>query len=118
MNMVDYNIKAFMKNRSKTLMNYLTLKQKLDVMADCNEIALVLLEFYCSKSGYSAYSYSDLAVCQALRWKKSKVQKNRLLLTKHNYFKQIVTSNNKNTHVETVLGQKWEDERIVAKLMT
>ena len=116
MNIEHYNIKAFMNNRRKTAMNYLTLTQKIDVMTDCNEVALVLLEFYISKTGYKNYSYSDDIVAKALCWKQSKVQKNRLLLVKHKYFSQIITRNSAVTHTETIIGQRWEDDRIIVNL--
>ena len=68
--------------------NYLHLQDKIDVMKACGDPALILYEFYLSKSGTPDYTFDDESVARAISWNKSKVKKYRLKLTTENYFLQ------------------------------
>ena len=88
----------------------MTLSQKLEVIADTNEIALFLLEFYYSKSGHK-YNYEDAQVANALRWNIKKVATNRRMLEKAGYFKKEITKNSKSSTLNVLLGhERWSQK--------
>lgn len=68
---------------------YLRLKDKTEVMEKCGDAALILYEFYISKSGVPEYAFTDESAAKALNWNIHKVKRNRLSLIKNNYFKQV-----------------------------
>lgn len=76
------------QSRGSTRM-YLTLQDKVEVMAQCGDSAMILYEYYVSKGGKDNYSFSDELVAKALHWKIRKVKTYRLKLVANNYFKQM-----------------------------
>jgi len=106
-----YNTKTLDYNRREPRSNYMTWNQKKEVMKDINANALVLLEFYYSKSGYE-YDYSDERVANALDWSATKVRDYRLKLEKHGYFKQTIIKNSKAISYNTTLGhERWGNNK-------
>ena len=85
----------------------MTLKQRLEVIQDTNEIALFLLDFYYSKAG-TKYDYTDIQVAKAINWTEKKVAENRRRLEKSGYFKREITKNSKSSTLNVLLGhQRW-----------
>ena len=86
----------------------MTWTQKKEVMADINEAALVLLEFYYSKSNLPDYDYKDERVSKALDWTITKVRDNRIKLEKKEYFKKVVIRGRVDTQTRFTLGhERW-----------
>ena len=79
----------FQKTLRKATKMYLTLADKVALMTECGDAAMILYEFYISKAGVAGYTYADATVSFALKWSTSKVKKNRLRLIKAGYFKQV-----------------------------
>ncbi len=105
--MDHYSTRTLDKNKREPRYNYMTWKQKLEVIEDINEVALVLLEFYYSKTGYEKYEYSDEQVAHALNWTVRKTRDYRLRLEKAGYFSQAKGSNSKgDTFLYTSLGHR------------
>ncbi len=102
-----YAVETLDRNRREPRRNYMTLKQRLEVIRDTNEIALFLLDFYYSKAG-SKYDYTDTQVSNAINWTEKKVAENRRKLEKAGYFKKEVTKNSKSSTLNVLLGhQRW-----------
>ncbi len=95
------------QSRRKTLMAYLTLDQKVYVMQEAGDGALVLMEFYMSKVGRKGYLYEDKQVAKALGWSISKVTRLRLALTKIDCFKQVRMSTKDDVMLQTIIGERW-----------
>lgn len=88
--MCAYAVKPrYQKTLKKATKMYLRLQDKVAVMNECGEAALILYEFYISKAGTPNYSFSDKAAGNSLNWDLQKVQRNRLKLVKAKYFKQV-----------------------------
>ncbi len=84
-----YSIKPIKPKNRRHQVYYLEMKWKVEVMKEINESALVLLEYYYSKSGAKNFDYnSDESVAKALGWKTTKVRDNRLRLQSHDFYKQ------------------------------
>lgn len=79
-----------LRNRRKTVVNYLTQKQINELIKDANEIAYVLFVFYLGKSATPDYDFKDERVAKALQWSVRKVAENRRLLQKRGWFKKLV----------------------------
>ena len=82
-----YTTRYLKTNKKKTIITYLTLEQKRQVMELTNEIGLVLLEFYLSKAGTPDYEYTDAKTAKALNWTIKKVGDNRRALQHANLYK-------------------------------
>ena len=67
---------------------YLKLEDKREIMSDIGDAALILFEYYLSKSGTPNFDYSDKKAANALGWTIRKVLDVRLKLTKAGYFLQ------------------------------
>ncbi len=85
-----------------------------------NPAALVLLEFYMSKSGDKRFDFTDEAVSKILNWKLTRVRDLRQELQKANLFSRIAfTNKEKGKHYEITLCQLFIDaqaeKRRVAK---
>jgi len=105
-----YNTTTLEKNRRKTIMAYLTLQQKKDVVKDTNEVALYLLDYYYSKANTPNYDYLDERVAKALDWTTRKVGENRRKLEKAGYYKKVVVRDRSNSSTLVTLGhQKWSN---------
>jgi len=105
-----YSVETLDRNRREPRRNYMTLQQRLEVIADTNEIALFLLEFYYSKTG-SRYDYTDKQVAKAISWTEKKVAENRRKLEKAGYFKKEITKNSKSSTLNILLGhQRWNSK--------
>ena len=108
------NTSSLKQNKARLTMSYLTLKQKVELMQDTNEVCLVLFEFYLSKAGYydkkhdTGFDYMDDAkVAKALHWTKSKVRDNRQQLMRANWMTIIKGKMNNGRKVQdTYLGKK------------
>ena len=66
---------------------YLTIEQKREIMSECNDAGLILLEFYVSKQHIDNYNFADKVAANELGWRKQKVQRTRLALEKSGLFK-------------------------------
>ena len=73
------------RKRSATSV-YLTWNEKVRMMNECNEQALILYEFYLSKAAVRGYAFEDAKAASALDWKISKVKRVRQDLTNKGYF--------------------------------
>ena len=88
----------------------MTWTQKKEVVADINEIALMLLEFYYSKAGFD-YEFEDAQVAKALDWTVKKVSDNRRRLEKAGYFKKEITRNSKSSTLNVLIGKEsWNNK--------
>jgi len=70
-------------------------------MKKTNESALVLFEFYLSKSGTPDYEYADERTAKAIEWTVRKVQDNRQMLQRANLYR---TEKDKISTVTTIGG--------------
>jgi len=75
------------KRKSSTF-TYLTLAQKIAIMKACSDSALILYEYYLSRSGLDDYGFEDAKVARSLEWDESKVRRIRRQLTRQHYFYQ------------------------------
>ena len=91
--------------------NYLSLKEKLQVINLTNEVCLFLLEFYMSKSSIPKYRYSDDKTAIALNWSTRKVKDNRLKLEKANLYKTDIYGTGDKKAIVTIIGQAIIDQR-------
>ncbi len=73
------------RKRSATAI-YLTTSQKVQIMKQCSDSALILYEFYLSKAAAPGYAFEDSKVAAALGWHISKVSRLRQQLTREGYF--------------------------------
>ncbi|NOQ31818.1 MAG: hypothetical protein GQ570_11910 [Helicobacteraceae bacterium] len=73
-------------------MIYLTMEQKREVMSQCKETGLVLLEYYLSKAGTPNFEYTDEKSAIALGWDISKVSRVRRILEKEDLYKRELFS--------------------------
>ena len=74
------------KHKKKTITYYLTQKEKQQVIKDCNLAAHYLYEYYISHAfSHTALEDDDL-VANNTGLSKYQVQRNRIRLTKYNYF--------------------------------
>jgi hypothetical protein len=76
------------KQIKKATFQYLRLQDKLEVMKTCGDSALILYEHYLTQSGKPDFTFEDDVVANSIKWSPSKVKKNRLKLTREDYFLQ------------------------------
>ena len=106
-----YAIDTLDKNRKEPRSRYMTWKQKLEVVNDTNEIALMLLEFYYSKASMK-YDFDDEQVAKALNWTTKKVSDNRRKLEKVGYFNKEITRNSKSSTLNILIGhERWGNNK-------
>jgi len=106
---MNYNTNVLRQSRKKGATNmFLTIKQKVEIMNECGDSALILMEFYLSKSGTPNYSYADDKVGKSLNWKPRKVEMHRQRLQKAKWFRQDKGKyNSGEPFVVTVLGGRY-----------
>jgi hypothetical protein len=94
------------KKRTQSL--YLTWKEKVQLMKECGDAAVILLEFFFSKAGTPDYEFNDKKSAKALGWSTSKVRFVRTRLQKANYFYSLAARNvrNKRRYVFISLGKE------------
>lgn len=76
------------QNRRKMTFNYLTINEIKEVSNICGDSAVVLLEYYLSRAGTPKFEYTDEKSAKALGWTKKKTQRNRLILTENNWYRE------------------------------
>ena len=99
-NYITTTLKQKSKRRATNV--YLTLKDKKALMEECGIPAMVLFEFYLSKSSLPNYEYSDGTTAKALGWTIHTVKNHRLKLQRAGYFlktKATYTDGRSLTHV-------------------
>ena len=99
-----YNTVTLDNNRKEPRRKYMNLDQRKEVVANTNEVALYLLEYYYSKAGTPNYDYDDKRVARALDWTERKVKDNRLKLEKANYFTKVVIRSRIDSQTRFTLG--------------
>ena len=78
--------KITIKHKKKTIMYYLTLEDKRQIVKECNFAALYLYEYYIS-SAFSQIDFTDdIHIGNLIGMSAQQVKRNRLRLIKHNYF--------------------------------
>ena len=104
-----YNTITLDHNKREPRRKYMTLTQRKEVVADTNEIALYLLEFYYTKAHVPEYDYTDEKVARALDWTERKVKDNRLKLEKAHYFTKKVIRSRDDCQTRFTLGHiRWK----------
>jgi len=92
---VPYDVKTSVITKTKKIRTqniYLTWKEKVKLMKECGDAAVILLEFYMSKAGLPGYVYSDEKSAKSLDWTIHKVKKVRLKLQRANYYNLEIIS--------------------------
>ena len=92
--------------------------EKVKVMDMINPAALVLLEFYMSKSGDKKFDFTDEAVANILNWKLTRVRDLRQELQKANLFSRVAfTNKERGKHYEITLCQLFIDAQAERRKM-
>ena len=82
----EYTIKADKQSRRKSTTMYLTTKEKKQLITECGDAGLILMDYYYSKAGVPNFEYTDNKSATALGWTERKVQTSRLKLTKNHWY--------------------------------
>jgi len=89
----------------------MNLEQRKEVVANTNEVALYLLEYYYTKANTPNYDYDDKRVAKALDWTERKVKDNRLKLEKASYFLKRVIRSRIDCQTRFTLGhESWSNK--------
>ena len=72
------------KSRMKKTSYYYTIAEKKEIMSECNEQALILIEYMMDSKNTTPLT--DEAMSNSLGWSKQKIQRTRLMLEEHGYF--------------------------------
>lgn len=75
------------KNRDRSM--YIPKDERIQVMRDVGDSALILYEFYVTRATRDGYQFTDSDAAENLGWTERKVQKMRLKLTQSHYFYQV-----------------------------
>lgn len=88
-------------------MHYLTEKEKKEVILECGDSALILIDYYISKGNIPNYEFNDSKTGYALGWKKEKVQRHRLLLEKNGYlYTKLFKASDGDRIINTYIGKE------------
>ena len=87
--MENYNTQAIRQSspRGATYM-YLRFNDKKELMSECGDAALILMEYYLSKGGAFGFEFTDEKSADVLGWSERKVGDSRRRLIKAYYFLQ------------------------------
>jgi len=106
----DYMDKTFnevsIRNKRKTIMYYLTQKEKNEVIKECGITAMVLYEYFISKALSKIDLSSDDTTAKSLAISQRTITRNRLTLTKHNYYYRVKISGKTDAVVINYIGKE------------
>ena len=101
----DYSKVKEVKSRMKKTYHYFTIDERREIMADCNEQALILLEYMMDTKDTSPIT--DESVARSLGWSKRKAQHTRLMLENKGYFyKEVFTTSTGKKLIRYYIGKK------------
>ena len=83
---VESIIRVDTKKKKRVQSIYLNWAEKVVLMKECGDAAVILLEFYMSKAGMPGYVYTDQKSATALKWTVAKVRFVRGKLQKAGYY--------------------------------